>query len=49
MAIFGLTDPWNIAAYAGCFICVLFCVVYGWMKGREEDSEEDAEDGDRRG
>jgi hypothetical protein len=41
MSILGLTDPWNIMAYVGCFICVAFCVVYGLMKGREDDSEED--------
>lgn len=44
MAIFGLTDPWIILGYVGSFLCVVFCVVYGFLKGRgEEEEEEDGE------
>lgn len=43
MDFFGLTDPWIIGGYVGSFLCVAFCVIYGFLKGR--GSEEDEEDG----
>ena len=42
MDFFGLTDPWIIGGYVGSFLCVAFCVIYGFLKGRgEEDDEND--------
>ncbi len=43
MDFFGLTDPWIVGAYVGSILCVVFCVAYGFIKGR--GSEEDEEDG----
>ena len=43
MDFFGLIDPWIIGGYVGSFLCVAFCVIYGFLKGR--GSEEDEEDG----
>ncbi|MGI6009240.1 MAG: hypothetical protein ACOX8X_03840 [Methanomethylophilus sp.] len=51
MSILGLSDPWIIAAYAGCFITVILCCWVGIMgrgrkgyeKEKDEDEEEDSE------
>lgn len=43
MDIFGQTDPWIIGGYVGSFLCVVFCVLYGFFKGRGEEEEEDGE------
>jgi len=32
MTFFGITDPWIIAAYLGCFLTVAFCCVWGLFK-----------------
>jgi hypothetical protein len=41
MSILGLTDPWIIAAYAGCILCVVFCVWYSLKQGKDEEDETD--------
>lgn len=43
MDFFGLTDPWIIGGYVGSFLCVAFCIVYGFLKGRQEEDEDDGE------
>ncbi len=30
--MFGLADPWIVAAYLLCILSSLLCVVYGWAK-----------------
>ena len=40
MSILGLTDPWIIAAYAGCILSVVFCVYYSLRKGDDEDGDD---------
>lgn len=40
----GLTDPWIWGAYAACFIAVAFCIVFGYVKGRETDNEDDSDE-----
>ena len=42
MSILGLTDPWIIAAYAGCIISVVICIYVSLRKTSEsEESEQD--------
>ncbi len=43
MDFFGLTDPWIIGGYVGSFLSVAFCIVYGFLKGRQEEDEDDGE------
>ena len=45
MSFFGLTDPWIVCGYVGCFLCVAICIAYGFIKGNntEEEAEEDGE------
>ena len=41
MTFFGITDPWIIAAYIGCFATTAFCVLWGlFAKVKEETTEE---------
>lgn len=42
--IFGLDDLWVIGAYAGCILCVLFCVIYSLRSGKDSDTEEDSDE-----
>ncbi len=44
MSFFGLTDPWIVGGYVCSFICVAFCVAYGFWKGRTSGEED--EDGE---
>ncbi len=44
MSLLGLTDPWVIGAYAGCFITIAFCVVYSLIKGKDTDQEDESDD-----
>lgn len=40
MTILGLSDPYVLAAYAGCFLSTIVCIIYGLLKkdkGEEED------------
>lgn len=39
ISILGMTDPWTIAAYAGCFLTVLMCCAYALM-GRNDKGDE---------
>ena len=41
MTFFGLTNPWIIGAYLGCFITVVLCC---WIGIRAKDLGEDSED-----
>ncbi len=43
MSFFGLTDPWIIAAYVGCILCVVFCIWYS-LKTRNDPEEEEEDD-----
>ena len=43
MTLLGIPDPWIWMAYIGCIVCVVFCCIYGYMKGGS--AEEDEEDG----
>ncbi len=45
MSIMGISDPWILGAYIGCFLSVAFCVIYGLSRGKAVEAEEDAEDG----
>ena len=40
MDFFGLTDPWIVGGYVGSFACVAFCVIYGFLKGRNEEEDD---------
>lgn len=44
--MFGIPDPWIVAAYALCLLSALVCVIYGvknWNRGGEDvPSAEDA-------
>lgn len=45
--VLGISDPWISAAYVGCILATLLCVVYGivnWNKGGEEEPEQIAEE-----
>jgi len=44
MSIFGLDDPWIIAAYAGCILTVVFCIYISLRKGKESETEDDSVD-----
>ncbi len=44
MSILGLSDPWVIGAYVGCFLCVAFCIYYSLRSNKDEDSEEGSDD-----
>ena len=43
MTFFGLTNPWIIASYIGCFLTVIACCVIGLkaknLNGDEEEGE----------
>lgn len=42
--MFGLSDPWIIGAYIGCFISVIVCCIIGIKSknlGHDDDEEED--------
>ncbi len=41
MTFFGLTDPWIIAGYVLCFVCVAFCCTYAYFKGVKGEEGED--------
>lgn len=43
MGFFGLTDPWVILGYVGSLLCVAFCIIYGFLKGRGSGEEDDGE------
>lgn len=45
MSFLGIPDPWIWMSYVGCFLCVAFCVVYGFIQGRKVTEEEDEQDG----
>lgn len=40
MTFFGLTNPWIIASYIGCFIAVALCVYEG-LKAKDSREEDD--------
>jgi len=44
MAIFGLTDPWIIGAYVGCFISVL--IAWGVALFKKDKNETTEDEGD---
>jgi hypothetical protein len=44
MSIFGLTDPWVIGAYVGCFLTVAFCIAYSILKGKESDEGDETDE-----
>jgi len=38
--VLGISDPWIAAAYIGCILAMLLCVVYGvlnWNKGGDDE------------
>ena len=46
MTFFGLTNPWIIASYLGCFIVVILCCIIG-VKAKDlskDDDEEESEE-----
>ncbi|MDR0335375.1 MAG: hypothetical protein LBH69_05805 [Methanomassiliicoccaceae archaeon] len=44
MAIFGLTDPFIIAAYVGCFLCVVIAWGFALFKKHKDTGKEDEGD-----
>ncbi len=45
--VLGISDPWISAAYIGCILATLLCVVYGilnWNKGGDDEEEQIAEE-----
>lgn len=44
MSILGLSDPWIIAAYAGCFLTVIFCIYISLRKGKDSEEGDDLDD-----
>jgi len=43
MALFGLTDPWIIGAYVGCFISVIVAWAFALFK-KDKVVEEEGEE-----
>jgi hypothetical protein len=43
MTFFGITDPWIIAAYLGCFLTVIFCCAWGLLKKDKTYTDEGEE------
>jgi hypothetical protein len=43
MAVLGLTDPWIIASYIGCFVCVAIAWGYALFK-KEKKAEEESDE-----
>ena len=41
MTLLGIPDPMVWMAYVGSVACVVFCVVYGHFKCKQEEAEED--------
>lgn len=42
--MFGITDPWIIGAYVGCFVSVIVCCIVGIRaKNLGDDDAEDEE------
>jgi len=39
-----LTDPWIIAAYAGCIITVILCVYLSVRKGKYSEEGDDSDE-----
>ena len=39
MTILGLSDPYILGAYIGCFACVILCI--GWALFRKEEGNTD--------
>jgi hypothetical protein len=47
IVVLGISDPWISAAYVGCILATLLCVVYGiinWNKGDEGEEEQISEE-----
>ena len=44
MSFLGLDDPWVIGAYVGCFLSVIFCVVYSIKASKDPEDEGDDSD-----
>lgn len=45
--VLGISDPWISAAYVGCILATLLCVVYGiiyWNKGDEDEKAQISEE-----
>ena len=40
MSFFGLTDPWIIGAYIGCFACVILCCYVGFRSKNLNDEDD---------
>lgn len=40
MTFFGLTNPWIIASYIGCFVAVVMCIYVG-VKAKNLQEEDD--------
>ncbi len=41
MTLLGIPNPMVWMAYVGSVACVVFCVVYGHFKCKQEEAEED--------
>jgi len=44
MTFFGLTDPYIIGAYIGCFLSVILCCGWAMLKKDDETDEEEGEE-----
>ena len=47
IVVLGISDPWISAAYIGCILATLLCVVYGiinWNKGGDDEEEQISEE-----
>ncbi len=40
MSFFGLTDPWIVGSYIGCFVTVILCCIVG-IKVRKSNKGDD--------
>ena len=44
MSVLGLSDPWIIAAYAGCILSVVFCIFISLRKGKDSEEGDDSDE-----
>jgi hypothetical protein len=36
----GINDPWIWGAYVACFVTVIFCCAYAWLKKDDDSGDE---------
>jgi len=44
MSFFGITDPFVIAAYIGCFLTTITSCLYGYFRKNKEYTDEESDE-----